>query len=203
MPRTTTGARPGKPAGAPQQLPLDIQVDGARVKAHHGPSFASGPTVAQAFYLRDVMQISVVGPFDVKGPGQTASRRRIFICRPSQALSENDCATKILTNLVHHAYSPPPSPAADIKPLMKLYAEGRDGTDFDHGIETALEAVLVSPSFLFNDRKRSAGQRAGFGASHQRCRTGDPPVLLPVEQHFPTTGCWRRRTWPDEEPPPC
>ena len=49
--------------------------------------------------------------------------------------------------------------AADIAPLMKIYAEGRKGADFDHGIEAALEAVLVSPSFLFmreNDPAKSA-----------------------------------------------
>ena len=34
-------------------------------------------------------------------------------------------------------------------PLMKMYAEGRKGADFEHGIEAAVEAILVSPDFLF------------------------------------------------------
>ena len=120
---------------------------------------ATGPNVSQSFYLRDVMQISVVGPFDIKGPGNTASRRKIFICRPSAELSESACATTILSNLARHAYRRPVT-GADIAPLMKIYAEGRKGANFDHGIEAGLEAVLVSPSFLFmreSDPPRTAG----------------------------------------------
>ncbi|HKU54226.1 MAG TPA: DUF1592 domain-containing protein [Rhizomicrobium sp.] len=148
IPKTTTGPRPTKPAGAPRMLPMDVQVDGARVSTLSVPSFGSGPSFQQAFYLRDVMQISLVGPYDIKGPGDTPSRRRIFICRPSAELSEADCAGKILANLAQHAYRRPVT-AADVAPLMKIYAQGRKGADFDHGIEAALEAVLVSPSFLF------------------------------------------------------
>jgi len=42
---------------------------------------------------------------------------------------------------------------------MKVYAAARAGTDFERGIEAAVEAVLVSPSFLFlreQDPPRSA-----------------------------------------------
>ncbi|HSS15032.1 MAG TPA: DUF1592 domain-containing protein [Rhizomicrobium sp.] len=51
--------------------------------------------------------------------------------------------------------------AADISPLMKIYAEGRKGADFDHGIEAALEAVLVSPSFLFMRESDPAKSKPG------------------------------------------
>lgn len=164
IPKTTTGPRPTKPAGAPRMLPMDVQVDGARVSTLSVPSFGSGPSFQQAFYLRDVMQISLVGPYDIKGPGDTPSRRRIFICRPSAELAEADCAGKILTNLAHHAYRRPVT-AADVSPLMKIYAQGRKGTDFDHGIEAALEAVLVSPSFLFMRESDSA--KAAPGTVHR------------------------------------
>lgn len=157
VPKTTSGPRPGKP-GTAVPIPLDIQVDGLRVSEVMVPSVAQGPNVAQAFYLRDVMQISVVGPFDIKGPGNTASRRKIFICHPSKMIGEDACAKKILTMLSHQAYRRPIT-AADIKPLMKMYAEGRKGADFEHGIEAAVEAILVSPDFLFmqeSDPRNSA-----------------------------------------------
>ncbi|HKQ11082.1 MAG TPA: DUF1587 domain-containing protein, partial [Rhizomicrobium sp.] len=163
IPKTTTGPRPTKPAGAPRMLPMDVQVDGARVSTLSVPSFGSGPSFQQAFYLRDVMQISLAGPNDIKGPGDTPSRRKIFICRPSAELSEADCAGKILTNLAHHAYRRPVT-AADVSPLMKIYAQGRKGADFDHGIEAALEAVLVSPSFLF--MRESDPAKAAPGTVH-------------------------------------
>jgi mono/diheme cytochrome c family protein len=148
---------PREPAAAPVPIPLDVQVDGARVQRLMVPSVATGPNVSQSFYLRDVMQISVVGPYDIKSAGDTASRRKIFICRPSAALAESACANTILANLARHAYRRPVT-QADVAPLMKIYDEGRKGADFDHGIEAGLEAVLVSPSFLFmqeNDPARS------------------------------------------------
>jgi mono/diheme cytochrome c family protein len=160
IPKTTTGPRPVKPTGTPRMLPMDVQVDGARVTTLSVPSFGAGPSFQQAFYQRDVMQISLVGPYDAKGPGDTPSRRKIFICRPSAELAEEACASKILTNLAHHAYRRPVT-AADVSPLMKIYAEGRKGADFDHGVEAALEAVLVSPSFLFMRESDPAKSKPG------------------------------------------
>src|SRR5471032_3252680 len=153
VPKSVLGPR--QPAAAPVPIPLDVQVDGARVQRLMVPSVATGPNVSQSFYLRDVMQISVVGPYDIKSAGDTPSRRKIFICRPSAELPESACADKILTTLAHRAYRRPVT-AADIKPLMKIYDEGRKGADFDHGIEAGLEAVLVSPSFLFMRESDSA-----------------------------------------------
>ncbi|HWM61171.1 MAG TPA: DUF1592 domain-containing protein, partial [Rhizomicrobium sp.] len=158
VPKSVLGPR--QPAAAPVPIPLDVQVDGARVQRLMVPSVATGPNVSQSFYLRDVMQISVVGPYDVKGPGDTPSRRKIFICRPSAELPEAACADKILTTLARHAYRRPVT-AADLAPLMKIYDEGRKGTDFDHGIEAALEAVLVSPSFLFMRESDPAHSKPG------------------------------------------
>ena len=127
---------------------MNVQIDGVKVKQFSVPSIANGPNVAQAFFLRDVMQISVLGPYDIKGPGDTPSRRKIFVCRPASAADEDACAQKIIGTLARHAYRRPVV-QADIAPLMKIYASSRKGADFDHGIEAAVEAVLVSPSFLF------------------------------------------------------
>ncbi len=158
VPKTVLGQR--EPAAAPVPIPLDVSVDGARVQRLTVPSVATGPNVSQSFYLRDVMQISVVGPVDIKGSGDTASRRKIFICRPSASLAESACANTILTNLARHAYRRPVT-GADIAPLMKIYAVGRKGADFDHGIEAGLEAVLVSPDFLFARESDSPKTAAG------------------------------------------
>lgn len=151
---TPKGQRPsGLPTsfpGLPTSVPMAIfaLVDGAPVKQFTVPSVAEGKATEQAFYLRDVMQISVEGPFDIKGAGDTASRRKIFLCHPSAALPEATCARKIFANLARRAYRRPVTPA-DIASLMKVYKKGRQGADFEHGVEAALEALLVSPDFLF------------------------------------------------------
>lgn len=93
--------------------------------------------------------VAVGGPYDSKGPGDTESRQRVFICRPAAPTQETACARKILTSLARQAYRRPVT-AADIDPLMNLFATGRaDGSNFDAGIEMALTGLLVSPDFLF------------------------------------------------------
>jgi hypothetical protein len=59
------------------------------------------------------------------------------------------CATEIIKNVARQAYRRPVTDA-DIKSLMTFYQEGHaDGHDFEAGIRRGLEAILVSPSFLF------------------------------------------------------
>ena len=41
--------------------------------------------------------LTVAGPYNPSGPGDTASRRRVLICRPSSAADEEPCARKILS----------------------------------------------------------------------------------------------------------
>ena len=154
------GGRGPAPRGAAKMLPLDVWVDGARVNVLSVPSFASNPPAAQATYLRDVLQISVIGPSNVQGPGDTPSRRKIFSCRPSASLSEAACARTILATLARHAYRRPVT-ATDIDPLVAFYKAARRDSDFEHGIEAALEAILVSPKFLFMIETDPAGSKPG------------------------------------------
>jgi hypothetical protein len=96
-----------------------------------------------------IEQVTVTGPFDPTGAGDTPSRRRIFTCRPETPAREAACARTILTALAHRAYRRPVT-AGDLDPLMELYAAGRaEGSTFDAGIEQALRLILASPKFLF------------------------------------------------------
>ena len=97
-----------------------------------------------------VRSLRIDGPYTVQGPGDTPSRRRIFICRPVSAggADELDCARQILTNLVRRAYRRPAT-NDDVDPLLEFYREGRSRGGFDTGIRTALERILVDPEFLF------------------------------------------------------
>jgi mono/diheme cytochrome c family protein len=95
-----------------------------------------------------VYSISVNGPFDAKGPGDTPSRKRILVCTPATAGQEEGCAKRILSTLMRRAYRRPVT-GADLQPIMKFYREGRTDGGFEAGVEMALRAVLVSPEFLF------------------------------------------------------
>jgi hypothetical protein len=103
-----------------------------------------------------VYTISVLGPYSATGPGDTPSRRRIFVCRPNAPAEEEGCAIRILSALARRAYRRPVTDA-DLSAPLKFYREARAESGFDAGIEMALRALLVSPKFLFRIEKDPAG----------------------------------------------
>jgi hypothetical protein len=158
------GGRPGQAAfagrgaGAPRPpAQLDLRLDGARLKLFPVPA---GPVGG----LPLVDRIVVSGPYNVTGRGDTPSRDKIFACHPTSSQDEEPCARTILTSLGRRAFRRPVTDA-DIKPLLAFYESGRREGDFDRGIEKALRAMLVSPSFLFRIERDPAG--AAPGASYR------------------------------------
>ena len=133
------GGAGGRGGGAVSQVPypVDLRLNGARVKRFDIP----GGTP-------DVRQLVIGGPFGTSGRGTTASRSKIFTCNPTTAKEEATCARAILANLTRRAFRRSVG-AADVQPLFAFYEKGRSGADFETGIQRALEALLVSPDFLF------------------------------------------------------
>ncbi len=97
-----------------------------------------------------VDQIAITGPFAPQGAGDTPSRRRLFVCRPTGPgkAQEEKCAASILATLMRRAYRRPIAPAEVAEP-MAYFRQGRAAGDFDLGITTAVTAVLTNPKFLF------------------------------------------------------
>ena len=92
--------------------------------------------------------MTITGPFNPTGAGDTPARRRIFVCRPAQPSEEPACARRVLSTLARRAYRRPVT-ETDLDELLAFYREGRVAGNFDIGIERALRALLVSPDFLF------------------------------------------------------
>lgn len=92
--------------------------------------------------------IDIEGPYSVSGPGDTPSRRRIFICRPVGGADEERCVQRILTTLARRAYRRPAT-REDVQSLASFYKPARAGKGFEAGIQRALERLLVDPDFLF------------------------------------------------------
>ena len=112
--------------------------------------------------LTHLKELLITGPGNVSGVAETESRRRIFTCRPSAPEEARPCAESILARLATRAYRRPP-PADDIADLMRFYdaAGGEEG--FEAGVRMGLQAILVSPEFLFRLEREPAGVRAGDG----------------------------------------
>ena len=110
-----------------------------------------------------VYEVSIVGPYEAGGPGDTPSRREIFTCRPTQPDEDDACAREILSTLLRRAYRRPVT-EPDLETPFELYQAARDadgGVDFEAGIEMGLAAVLVSPEFLFRVERDPAGVASG------------------------------------------
>ena len=107
-----------------------------------------------------VFQVSILGPFEASGPGDTPSRRKIFISKPMGPDDEEECAKRILAGLVRRAFRRPVSDEA-LKPLLDVYRQGRAEGGFESGIELALSSVLVNPQFMFHIQRDPAGVSSG------------------------------------------
>jgi len=102
----------------------------------------------------------VTGPFNPTGPGDTPSRRKVFVCRPSAAADELPCATDILTTVARRAYRRPVT-AAETERLLAFYREGRKDGDFERGIQFGLQRILASPNFVFRAEPEPANLAPG------------------------------------------
>lgn len=108
-----------------------------------------------------VGQVWVEGPYNATGAKGSASREKIFVCRPASPRNETECARTILSTLVKHAYRRPAT-STDLATLMEFYQVGRgDGGSFDDGIEAALQRVLVDPEFVYRSEPEPTGLREG------------------------------------------
>lgn len=88
--------------------------------------------------------IKFVGPFPAKV--EKASRKKILICDPA---SGRACVEKIIGALARRAYRRPVS-REEVAGLMKFVDAARaQGQSVEQGIQLAIQAMLVSPHFLF------------------------------------------------------
>ena len=126
-----------------------------------------------------IESLTIAGPFNPTGPGDTSSRQRVFVCRPASRnqdpasaeasagsrrssrkidASEDGCASKIISTLARRAFRRPVT-RTDLDRLMTFYRSGRQNGTFDSGVQLALRRMLASPSFVF--RVEDGGAKPG------------------------------------------
>ena len=96
--------------------------------------------------------MTFVGPFAAKG--ERPSRKRLLVCDPKLA----GYSTKILAGLARRAYRRPVTPAEVLALNRFVTLAKADGQSAEQGIQLAVQAMLVSPHFLFRiERDPAAG----------------------------------------------
>ena len=99
--------------------------------------------------LAGVLEVQIDGPFQIQGTATaTRSRRHIFTCEPQAEAEEVACAREILSRIARRAYRRPLT-TEDEQVILEFFEIGREqGETFDHGIQFALERILIDPDFL-------------------------------------------------------
>jgi hypothetical protein len=108
--------------------------------------------------LPHLREFRINGPHGITGISETVSRRRIFTCRPTSEEDERPCAQRIVASLAARAYRRPLT-ETDIEGLMSFYQTGAAEGGFESGIQTALQAILASPHFVFRLETVASGAR--------------------------------------------
>ncbi|MEE8130455.1 MAG: DUF1592 domain-containing protein [Vicinamibacterales bacterium] len=103
-----------------------------------------------------VASVEIGGPHSVDGPGDTASRRKIFVCHPDRGASEARCAREILSRLARRAYRRPVTDG-DVETLLGFYENRRSTDGFEAGIQLALQRILADPEFVFRVERDPEG----------------------------------------------
>ena len=95
-----------------------------------------------------IEHLEVAGPLDVPLPPLPETHRRIFFTDGAPT-DEIDYAREIIRRFATRAYRRP-AQAGEIDRLVRFVpAALKQGDTFERGVQLALEAVLVSPHFLF------------------------------------------------------
>lgn len=141
-------------AAGPHEISVGFLYQGAAQTSRRlQPFLRSSHDILDATGHPHIETLTVTGPFNATGPGDTPSRRRIFVCHPDEqpqagAAAERDCAVEILSGLARRAYRGADT-EHDIENLLRFYERGRAERGFEGGIQMAIERLLASPKFTF------------------------------------------------------
>jgi hypothetical protein len=109
--------------------------------------FVKGFTAKEAYNRKTnkfLDSMTFVGPFPAQV--ERESRKRILVCDPNSGAA---CVERILAALARRAYRRPVA-KTEVAALVKIAGLGRaEGLSTEQGLQLALQAMLVSPHFLF------------------------------------------------------
>ena len=107
-------------------------------------------TIAREDVYKDTVNkwinaVTVIGPFPT--PGEKPSRKKILVCDPKTGPA---CVNRIIATLARKAYRRPVT-GAEVAGLSRFVKMATDeGESVEQGIGLAIQAMLVSPHFLFH-----------------------------------------------------
>ena len=106
--------------------------------------------------------MDVGGPFEQTTGPSPESLRRVVTCGHKTGAHAPSCARTIVGNFAQRAFRRP-VPAKEVDSFLSFVSLARrQGDSFEEGIATALQAILVSPNFLFRIERDRPSAAAGL-----------------------------------------
>ena len=124
--------------------------------------YPSGVNIPETRLGVSLRSVEIAGPYNVRGPGDTPSRRRVFTCTTATEV----CAKQILSTLARRAYRRPVTDG-DVATLMAFFRDAGSPAKsgryeaFEAGIQSAVRRLLVSPEFLLRVERDPVNAVAG------------------------------------------
>ncbi len=96
-----------------------------------------------------VDRFEINGPYNPHARPLTESHKRIFVCGHAPGQHRPECARLVVAALARRAYRRPVSDIEIGNLVRFVNLAQQNGDSFEQGVRVALEAILVSPHFLF------------------------------------------------------
>ena len=105
-----------------------------------------------------IEQFEVRGPLNVQPDNLPEMHRRIFVAMPDEQLTAEQAARKILQPLASRTFRRPVTSDELTRLVRFVELADEQGDSFEKGIQLALQAMLVSPHFLFRVERDPEGE---------------------------------------------
>jgi mono/diheme cytochrome c family protein len=149
LPPNLNGTNPSKKPQPPAPEFKDRPDLSAEINARRRKAFDAKMAEKVPVNTVRVNRVDIGGPYNQTLGASPTSKQKIFVCGHNEGQHKAECATKIVTNLAHRAYRRPVT-ATEVTQLTNLVALAQSkGDSFEEGITLSIQAMLVSPHFLF------------------------------------------------------
>ncbi len=128
---------PPKPDATPERLAMRAEFIAKRIKEMKQINSAAADF------------IEVLGPYRERMGPSAESVKKIYVCGHLDGHHDASCPRKIVANLEERAFRRPVA-EREVTPYLKLVSAAQArGDSLERGLSVAVEAILVSPDFLF------------------------------------------------------
>jgi cytochrome c5 len=136
-----------------------------------------------------VSYIEVLGPYEHSTAPSAASLRKIYTCGHLAGGHEGWCARRIVSSFARRAFRRPVT-SAEVKRFTSLMAEStKAGDSFAEALSVALQAILVSPDFLFRiERPIATAQAVALPRTSPVAAAAAVGAFRPRPSHAPAAG---------------